>query len=135
MGVECRAMVAGPLVVLVIQGVDVGQMFFRKNAFGYRFCPAEIVQGLGFVVHRIGYTGQGDECIQGMPLVFRVLHQLIGGLILADGLVILVCFFVKRTEIVMAECHSERVVRPLVVRHRQVIVHPSRVGFSLLLED
>ena len=64
-------------------------MLRRLDAFGYRFCLAEIFHLLCVVAGGVIDVRKGNERVQGMPFVLRGFHQPVGGFVFLGCLVVL----------------------------------------------
>ena len=110
-------------------------MLRRLDAFGYRFCLAQVFHLLRVVAGGMINARKGNERVQGMPFVFGLLHQPVGGFVFLGCLAVLPRLFVERTEISVAERYAECAARLCVECHRLAVIHPGRVYLSAMLED
>ena len=59
-----------------------------------------------------------------MPVILGGAHQLVGLLVLADGMLVVLCLLIERPEVGMAQGDAQRVVILLIELHGETVVVP-----------
>ena len=78
-------------------------MLRRLDAIGHCLSFAEELHLFFFFAGGMTNASKGYERIDSMPLVLRVFHQFVGSFVLFHRFFVLLCFFVERPEVSMAE--------------------------------
>ena len=80
-------------------------------------------------------AGQGDERVEGVPVVLRGAHHSVGRFVFESGAVVVLSLFIEHPEVGVAEGNAQFVAGLGVERHRVAIVSPSRVELVAVGKD
>ena len=121
MMLECLAEASFALIYAVIEHVHTHQMFEGMYASGHGVGLSEQPQCFLLAVQVEAYRCQREHSLQRVPLVGRVLHQVISLLVLVQGLLVIAVFLAERPEIDVAERLSQHILTLPVEPHRLLV--------------